>query len=95
VVARLGARQASEPEVSGSLVVKARTGESFTTGHLFNHGPPRKQLPRGGIVGQATIVDCVTDYDSDFFVGPYGSVLEDAQPLPFQPCKGRLGLFDL
>ena len=57
--------------------------------------PPRKQLPRGGIVGQATIVDCVTDYDSDFFVGPYGFVLEDAQALPFLPCKGRLGLFAL
>ena len=57
--------------------------------------PPRKELPRGGIVGQATIVDCVTDYDSAFFSGPYGFVLEDAQPLPFQPCKGRLGIFDL
>ena len=37
--------------------------------------PPRKELPRGGIVGQATIVDCVTDYDSDFFFGPYGFIL--------------------
>jgi hypothetical protein len=59
------------------------------------HVPPRKQIPRGGVVGQATIVDCVTDYDSDFFVGPYGFVLEDAQPLPFQPCRGWLGIFDL
>ena len=29
------------------------------------HVPPRKELPRGGVVGQTTIVDCVTDYDSD------------------------------
>ena len=29
---------------------------------------PLKQLHRGGIVGQANIVDCVTDYDFDFFV---------------------------
>jgi len=57
--------------------------------------PDAQHIERGGIVGQATIVDCVTDHDSDFFSGPYGFVLEDAQPLPFQPCKGRLGLFDL
>jgi hypothetical protein len=25
----------------------------------------------------------------------YGFALEDAQPLPFKPCKGRLRLFDL
>jgi hypothetical protein len=64
-------------------------------GEFDIHVPPRKQLSRGGIVGQATIVDCVTDHDSAFFSGPYGFVLEDAQPLSFQPCKGRLGIFDL
>jgi hypothetical protein len=32
--------------------------------------------------------------DSDFFVGPYGFVLEDVQPLPFKPCKGQLGIFE-
>ena len=38
------------------------------------HVPPRKELPRGGVVGRAAIVDCVTDYDSVFFSGPYGFV---------------------
>jgi hypothetical protein len=64
-------------------------------GEFDIHVPAYKQLPHGGIVGQATIVDCVTNYDSDFFAGPYGFVLGDAQPLPFQPCKGQLGVFDL
>jgi len=59
------------------------------------HIPLHKEIPRGGIVGQATIVDCVTDYDSDFFSGPYGFVVEDAEPLPFKPRRGRLGVFEL
>ena len=47
----------------------------------------------GGIIGQATIVDCVEETDNPFFVGPFGFVLEDAKPLPFHPCKGMLGFF--
>ena len=54
-----------------------------------------KHIERGGIVGQANLVDCVTESTSEWFDSPYGFVLENAQPLPFQPCKGRLGIFDL
>ena len=50
-------------------------------------------LPRGGIVGEAEIVDCVTQSDSPWFEGPYGFVLRNAHPLPFRPCRGRLGFF--
>lgn len=57
--------------------------------------PDAKHIERGGIVGQANLVDCVTESSSDWFDGPYGFLLEDAQPLPFQPCNGRLGIFDL
>jgi len=53
-----------------------------------------RHIERGGIVGQANLVDCVTESTSEWFSGPYGFLLEDAQPLPFQPCKGRLGIFD-
>jgi len=56
--------------------------------------PDAKHIERGGIVGQANLVDCVTESTSEWFNGPYGFVLEDAQPLPFQPCKGRLGIFE-
>lgn len=53
------------------------------------------ELPRGGIVGMATIVDCVPEHRSPWFGGPYGFVLEDVQALPFVPTRGRLGLFRL
>jgi hypothetical protein len=52
-----------------------------------------KNIERGGIVGIAEIVDCVTRSDSRWFVGPYGFVLRNVKPLPFFPCKGALGFF--
>lgn len=52
-------------------------------------------LPRGGVVGIATVVDCVTESRSPWFFGPHGFVLERARPVPFIPCKGALGFFDL
>ena len=53
------------------------------------------EYPRGGIVGVAKLVDCVTEMDSPWFCGPYGFVIEDARPITFIPCKGRLGFFDI
>ena len=50
-------------------------------------------LPRGGIVGMARIVDCVTEMDSQWFFGKYGFVLRDAFPVELIPCKGQLGFF--
>lgn len=52
---------------------------------------------RGGhIVGRARIVDCVTASPSPWFVGRYGFVLADAEPIPTPiPCKGSLGFFRL
>jgi len=50
-------------------------------------------LPRGGIVGMARIVDCVTEMDSRWFFGRYGFVLRDAFPVPLIPCRGMLGFF--
>lgn len=52
-------------------------------------------LERGGIVGIAEIVDCTSSHPSPWFVGPYGFVLRDAKPLPFMPCKGELGFFEV
>ena len=48
---------------------------------------------RGGIVGEAEIVDCIERSDDPWFVGPFGIVLRNARPLPFRPCKGMLGFF--
>jgi len=56
---------------------------------------PAREEMIGGIVGVATIVDCVTASDSKWFMGKYGFVLADAKPLPFVPCKGQLNFFDI
>ncbi len=49
----------------------------------------------GGIVGAATIVDCVSEMDSPWFFGPFGFVLADPATCPFVPWKGQLGWFDI
>lgn len=57
------------------------------------------QLPQrwdlGGIVGVAEAVECVTSHPSRWFTGPFGLVLRNARPLPFRPCRGVLGFFDV
>ena len=49
---------------------------------------------KGGIIGVADIVDCVTGSRSDWFEGPYGFVLANARMVDFIPCRGNLGFFD-
>lgn len=56
---------------------------------------PEREEMIGGIVGVATIVDCVTESESKWFNGKYGFVLADAKPLPFVRCKGLLSFFDV
>ena len=55
--------------------------------------PEPKELLRGGIVGIATITDCVSASESPWFFGKYGFVIKDAKPCEFIPCKGSLGFF--
>lgn len=55
--------------------------------------PLPETFETGGIVGRATLVDCVTEHPSDFFFGEYGFVVQDAEPLPLIPCRGQLGFF--
>jgi hypothetical protein len=52
-------------------------------------------LQRGGIVGRARIVDCIGASTDPWFMGRYGFVLADVEPIPFIPYKGALGLFDV
>lgn len=56
--------------------------------------PEFGDLQRGGIIGVATIVDCVSESDSPWFFGNYGFVLADVHPVDFIPVKGALGFFD-
>ena len=57
--------------------------------------PDYRDLEKGAILGVATIVDCVTDSDSVWFMGEYGYVLENVQILDPIPCKGNLGLWNV
>ncbi len=55
--------------------------------------PRPADLPRGGIVGQVDIIDCVRQSASPWFSGPVGLMLANAKPLPFRACRGALGFF--
>lgn len=57
--------------------------------------PPPEDLPTGGIVGYATVADCVDDHPSLWFTGPHAFVMEQANPSPLIPCKGKLGFFEV
>lgn len=55
--------------------------------------PKPEEFELGGIVGIATIHDCVESSDSPWFFGPFAFLMKDASPLPFIPCRGALGFF--
>lgn len=59
------------------------------------HWPGIKEVPRGGIVGVARLVDCVTMHGSGWFLGPYGFVLDQVRRTKFVPWKGALGFFEV
>ena len=54
-----------------------------------------KTIERGGIIGSVEIVDCVSVSNSRWYMGEWGFVLRDPQPLPFTPWKGQLSFFDV
>lgn len=51
--------------------------------------------PKGGIIGIATITDCVTESDDPWFFGKYGFVIENARHVPLFPVRGALGFFEV
>ena len=57
--------------------------------------PNKENLPRGGIVGEVEIANCVTEHPSPWFTGPYGFVLRNARMIPFDPGPGSLRFFDV
>jgi hypothetical protein len=58
--------------------------------------PPFEQMQIGGIVGEATIIDCKRDIASRWYVdGSWGFVLTGMRALPFRPYRGQLGFFDI
>lgn len=53
------------------------------------------ELSKGGIVGSVEILDCVTRHHSEWFEGPYGFICDLGTPMPFIPCRGALGFFEV
>lgn len=64
-------------------------------GRVMQPRQPSDGHDLGGIIGSVEIVDCVADSGSPWFFGPWGVVLRDPIHLPFFPCRGRLGFFDV
>jgi len=56
--------------------------------------PSFGDLERGGIIGIAEIVDCVSQSESPWFMGEFGFVMRNARLLPFTPMRGMLGFFN-
>jgi hypothetical protein len=56
--------------------------------------PSLGSLPRGGIIGKATLIDCVSFHSSDWFEGDWGFVLQNVEEIPFIPCTGKLKFFE-
>lgn len=57
--------------------------------------PDYQDLPRGGIIGRAEIVDCVQTSGSPWFFGPYGFVLDKQSLVGFMRGPGQLGIFNV
>lgn len=81
-------------KVDGDCAYSLAVDEHPVTGldYCFQDIPNRYQV--GGIVGVAEIVDCVDRSVSPWFMGPYGFVIRNAQPVDFIPVRGALGFFD-
>jgi hypothetical protein len=56
--------------------------------------PRAVDFQRGGIVGSVVLRDVVRASTSPWFFGPVGFVLQGAQPLPFNRCRGMPGFFE-
>lgn len=57
--------------------------------------PNPSRYDRGGLIGLSSVIDCVRQSTSPWFIGPYGFVLANSRAIVFQPCKGQLGFFEI
>lgn len=71
-------------------------GHRFVRQHFPSIALPAiDAFERGGIVGLAKVVDCVSEHDSPWFFGPHAFVLAEARPIPFIPLRGERGFFPM
>ena len=84
----------------GQLVLLHAGQSPIVPGHenFGDHVPPLcgYALPLGGVVGLARILGCVKHSTSLWAEpGQFHWLLAEARSLPFYPCKGRLGFFQV
>lgn len=84
----------------GEFLIHAAEAVDWDAYHKLMHKghqlPRIRELERGGIVGRATLVDVLEESNgSEWWIGPRGFVLKDAQVLPFHKVRGRLLFFNV
>lgn len=73
---------------------KPRLGE--WTGALYEHALTATPMPYGGVIGVLVFGASVRDHSSQWAEpGLWHWPIVEATPLPFYPCKGRLGFFNV
>lgn len=88
------------------LIHGSRTFEQEAIKFVFGGNPQaigfpneKKDYPLGFIVGRATLVKVITEDDPEsddpWFVGPYGLLLANAEPIEPIAYPGSLGLFEI
>jgi hypothetical protein len=62
----------------------------------YIHMPEKGEFEQGGIVGKAMVSDVTRERKSKWHQhNQSGIYLKDVQQLPFFPCKGMLGIFEV
>ncbi len=61
--------------------------------YRYDYLPRPGEFKRGGIIGRANIIDCVTESADPHFTGPYGYIITFAHEIEFIPCRGYLRFF--
>ena len=83
----------------GRIYIHAGKSMDHDAVDYIRHEYPDVILPErydlGGIVGEATVIDCVDHSASRWFYGDYGFIMASPRPLPFRPYRGALGFFEV
>lgn len=79
--------------IHASQRIDAAMIRALTQAWPFDGDPP-ESFVTGGIIGEVSIIDCVTESASSWFHGPHGFVLANARMRRFRACIGHTRLFN-
>lgn len=81
----------------GATLLSSAYGKTWQVkANGISYDVPASKVGFGSIVGEVTIVDCVSWSRSPWFTGPYGFILE--KPIVYSnaiPYPGKLGFFEV